>query len=120
MNKEPGDSKLDYLPEEFGDVLDIIEMGAQKHGMDSYLQPGVFTFNKRLQSMFRHQMKISGLWYSDSPRVTGAIENILELLEDVEYDASNLLDDESGKSHFLHSMCNAGFFHELISRGILK
>lgn len=118
-----GDSKLDYLPEEFGDVLDVIENGAPKHGRDSYLKPGVFQFGKRSQSEFRHLMKKTGLWTrepEDDGRLMDAIQLILAHLELSRYQESLNLDEESGLSHDLHSACNALMFYTVKKRGILK
>ncbi len=42
------------LPIEFGDVQDVIDNGAVKHGRDSWLQPGVFLFNKIIKTVYPH------------------------------------------------------------------
>ncbi len=119
MSKEPT-KKLTSLPSEFGDVFDVIENGAAKHGRDSWLHTNVFAFNKRMGSMFRHQMKVAGLWDSKDPEVQYAMDVLLGALHESTFKNNNLLDDDSSLSHFLHSACNALMFHVVISRGILK
>ncbi len=108
------------IPDEFTDVHKVLLNGAEKHGENSWLQPGIFTFAPRLQSVFRHTMKVSGLWYTSNLRTLGAINIILSELEKAEFNKLNLLDDESGLSHMLHGQCNFAMFHTLISRGLIK
>lgn len=117
-------TKLDYLPEEFGDVLDVIENGAIKHGQDSWLEPGVFSFGKRSQSEFRHLMKKTGLAFQATmtfePVLRAAIDLIETRLGQQRYLKIHERDDESGLSHDLHSACNALMFYVVKKRGILK
>lgn len=108
------------LPPEFKNVDAVLANGAVKHGTNSWLKPGVFSFGPRLQSIFRHTLKVSGLWKSTDLRVSTAINIVLEELKKAEFKNENLLDDESGLSHMLHGQCNFAMFHTLISRGILQ
>ncbi len=110
------------LPSEFFDVSKVIENGAEKHGLDSWLNPGVFQFNKRLQSIFRHTLKVAGLWNNEhlTDKELISIITVLRLLDEAQFKTSNLLDKESGLSHMLHGLCNFAMFHTVIERGILK
>lgn len=108
------------LPKEFGDVQDVIDNGALKHGRDSWLEPGVFTFGARLQSVFRHTLRVAGLYKSLDPDIIKAIKIILNALGKAKLDLSNLYDIESKLSHMLHGACNFLMFHVVIIRGILK
>ena len=107
------------LPEELFDVLDIFIMGAKKHGANSYLEPGVFT-EKRLASIFRHLVKVSGL--KEQSLCAGLYQAIALVEERLLYctvKQENLLDEESGLSHFLHIQCNSLMFDIVKKRGIL-
>ncbi len=118
------------VPSEFQDVKKILEMGAEKHGANSWLEPGVFTFEKRTSSQFRHLLKKTGIWqkiqhrtWTDLRRnhdLANAIELILDELQNSHYEEKNRLDDESGQPHELHEACNALMFYCLIERGIIK
>lgn len=107
------------LPPEFNDVVKVIEMGAVKHGMDSWLQPDIFTA-KRTQSQFRHLLKKTGLWNSLDGGIQSAIGVILTELGKIELRSTDRLDKESQLPHELHEACNALMFYTVIERGILK
>ncbi len=117
------------MPPEFFDVQKVVDMGAKKHGMNSFLEPGVFTM-KRTQSQFRHLMKKTGLWNLHSKSndlltlndfaVLGAMNVILCALQHVKYKKENRLDKESGLPHELHEACNALMFYTAIERGVIK
>ena len=108
------------LPPEFAHVQYVIDNGAIKHGPDSWLQPGVFRFGARLQSIFRHTLKVAGLWETKNDELNLAISIVLKALGKSKLNIKNLFDSESKLSHMLHGMCNFAFFHTVISRGILK
>ena len=118
------------VPRLWLDVSKVREKGAKKHGADSYLKPGVFAFNKRTQSQFRHLMRKTGLWdiaAQDYPiktkedrELTQAMAVILSRLGQVKYNSKHRLDEESGLPHELHEACNALMFYEVIEKGILK
>lgn len=105
------------IPWEMFEVLDIFIMGAKKHGANSYLDVGVFT-EKRLASIYRHLMKVSGNYEVEVKLPT--LKGTEYMLESSGLSKNNILDDESGQSHFLHIMCNAAMFETVIQRGILK
>lgn len=117
LNQVAKDKRL-RLPIEFGDVQDVIDNGAAKHGRDSWLEPGVFLFDKRSQSELRHLMKKTGLWYD--PDHDKAIKQLLDAMEGLKYNDMLGTDAESGLSHDLHSACNSLMFYTVKKRGILK
>ena len=110
------------MPPEFSEVNKILDKGAKKHGANSFLQEDVFKFGPRLQSMFRHLTKVSGI--RDQRSNTFGLFQALALIEqelgNCRLVEKNIADGESGESHFLHSACNALMFHTVIERGIMK
>lgn len=121
------------FPWEMFDVLDIFIMGAEKHGANSYLEPGVFTV-KRVNSIIRHNLKKLGIWGKIDPKLPNVeflsqegqnqlklaslINNFMTEINQGSLLDSDKLDEESGLSHDLHSMCNSLMFYILDKRKI--
>ena len=86
------EEKLALIPEEFLDIALVLEMGAQKHGRDSWLEPGIFS-TKRFDSAFHHLAKSY---------------------------AGVEIDVDSGLENDLLAACNNLMFYTLKKRGIYK
>ena len=81
------------VPEEFQDYLQVMEMGARKHGADNWLNPNgsKSSFKQMHSSMFRHLAESS---------------------------AGKTEDHESGLHPLLHLICRAQMLYTRITRGI--
>ncbi len=110
------EDKRMHLPVEFGDVQDILNNGAIKHGRDSWLEPNVFQFGKRSQSELRHLMKKTGLWYD--PDHDRAIKQLLDAMNGLQYNDMISTDEESGLSHDLYNAAIALQGYTMKLRGI--
>jgi len=86
---------------DFNDVLEVVEFGANKYGEGTWLNEGVFRRGPRLQSAFRHLMKDAGLYNPSDP----IIQQLEYRLGYVGY-SDDVKDEESGLSHKLHCACN--------------
>ncbi len=114
-----------HIPAEFADVVKVVEMGAAKHGDNSWLEPGVFQFNRRLGSEYRHLLKKAGLYkLLDTQNLDREERQALiivgRLLERAQFKEKNQLDSESGLHHDLHNACNSLMAYTLKKRGIIK
>lgn len=110
------------FPMEMFDVLDIFIMGAEKHGANSFLEPGVFTA-KRVNSIFRHNLKKLDYRYYLDDNMDITLKQMMYNIDHYEEYNGHIpsysrLDDESGLSHDLHSMCNSLMFYIKDKRGI--
>ncbi len=123
-------SKELEVPLEFSETTRILEMGAIKHGANSWLQPNVFKFGPRCCSIFRHLLKFSGLWRVmekqefmltiDERILKKDINDVLKALFNSKFYEENYLDNESQESHVLHGAINFQMFYTLIKRNIIK
>lgn len=107
-------------PVEFLDVYTVLDQGATKHGANGWLETDVFRFNARSQSIFRHLMKSTGLWYTRNLEVQAAIGTILNSINKSTFYRELQYDNESQLPHWLHGAANNLMFYTLFKRGILQ
>lgn len=89
------------VPEEFQDYLQVMEMGARKHGADNWLNPNgsKSSFKQMHDSMFHHLAE------------SFAAGNFPE-------DSFKRQDHESGLDPLLHLICRAQMLYTRLKRGI--
>jgi len=93
LNRDGPGIELLEIPPEFEHINNILIFGAEKHGANTWLNPGVFQYKARHDSMFHH--------------LAASQQGIR-------------LDDESGQDHLLHLGLNALMGYTLTKRGIWK
>ena len=92
------------VPEEFNDYLKVMEMGANKHGADNWLEPNgsKSSFKQMHDSMFHHLAES----FAAGLELEGSFK--IKLRED----------SESGLDPLLHVICRAQMMYTRLKRGI--
>ena len=100
------------VPEEFEDYKKVLEMGANKHGANNWLEPNgaKSSFKQMHDSMFHHLARSfadSYYWYNLETKQCHSYEGGL-----------TRIDEESDLDHLLHLICRAQMMYTRIKRNI--
>lgn len=102
------------LPGELYDELKVYEMGAKKHGADSWEEPGVLPLDKNMLSTMRHLLA----FYISQKGADDAYHLLHELEEQMKAGKieKEACDKESGLCHLLHARWRTGTGYTLWRR----